>query len=65
MTFFFIAFMGIVFYYLYKKGYLKKVSSKKSEETKNYVKKRADEKFKNNEISKEQYNEIKKELDEE
>ena len=65
MTFFFIAFMGIAFYYLYKKGFLKKVSSKKSEETKKYVRKKADEKYKNKEITREQYDEIKKELDEE
>lgn len=63
MTFFFIVLMGVAFYYLYKKGILKEVSSKKSEETKKYVRKRAEEKFKNKEISKEQYDEIKKELD--
>ncbi|MFO7815837.1 MAG: hypothetical protein R6V14_08975 [Halanaerobiales bacterium] len=65
MTFLFLILMGVAFYFLYKKGIIKKVSSHKSEETKNYVRKKADEKYKNKEISKEQYEEIKKDLEEE
>ncbi len=54
--------MGLVFYYLYKKGYLKLKPDRKSEDTKRHVLKMAEKKYESGEMSKEEYDKIKNDL---
>lgn len=62
--YFLIIILGVVFYYLYYKGIIKIRSDKKSEDTRNHILNKASNKFKRGELSKEEYDKIKKDLKE-
>ncbi len=55
--------IGIVFYYLYTKGYFKLTSERKSEDTRKHVLKKAKEKYEKGELSDTEYESIKKDLE--
>lgn len=54
--------IGIVFYYLYKKGYLQLKPDRKSEDTRKHILEKAKEKYENGELSEEEYEKIKTDL---
>jgi len=55
--------IGFVLYYLYHKGILKLKTNKKSEDTKNHILKKAQESYEKGELSEEEYDNIKKDLE--